>query len=195
MHMGETQKKFGGVTVPSEIRFTGRLLVALLGLVFLAIAAMIPFAVCIVLFEGIDSDRAIDNYFLGLVPWLVLLIAIFFIWTYKSAKNKYYITGEPLTYTGFIGPKMSVAFFFIPVLNFFMPYFVIREIWVASNLDNPKRNRFFPAIILIGWMLYLSLIAIDRIAAYVDFDSLIICAAACVFALKSKSKLSAASLF
>ena len=173
------KKKFGGVTVPSEIRFTGRLLVALLGLVFLAIAAMIPFVMCVVLFEGIDSDRAFAYYFLGFSPWLVLLIAVFFIWTYKSAKNKYYITGEPLTYTGFIGPKMSVAFFFIPVLNFFMPYFVIREIWVASNLDNPKRNRFFPAIILIGWMLYLSLIAIDRIAAYVDFDSLIICAAAC----------------
>lgn len=174
MHMGETQKKFGGVTVPSEIRFTGRLLVALLGLVFLAIAAMIPFVMCVVLFEGIDSDRAFAYYFLGFSPWLVLLIAVFFIWTYKSAKNKYYITGEPLTYTGFIGPKMSVAFFFIPFVNFFMPYFVIREIWAASNLDNPKRRRFFPAVILIGWILYLFLFAIGRIDAYVDFDSLMI---------------------
>lgn len=173
VRMRETKKAFGGISVPSEIRFTGRLLVILLALVMLGLASMIPFGFYLGYTKiDIDFNNVEVIYILGLLPWAVALIFVFFIWIYKSAKNKYYITGQSLRSGDFIGPKMSVAYFFIPILNFYKPYFIVKEIWEASNDENHNSGKYFPTVILAGWMFYLMLYVVGKVFSKHEFESL-----------------------
>ena len=174
VRMRETKKAFGGVTVPSEIRFTGKLLATLQILFMLVIILFVPFFLYILSYRpDVDFDRAYDVFFLGLAPWWILLIITLFVWIYKSAKNKYYITGNPLTYTGFIGPKMSVVFFAVPLVNLFMPFFVVREIWTASSFGGREKNGFFAAAILVGWGSYVLFCVAGYIVGEMESDSLV----------------------
>jgi hypothetical protein len=62
------------------------------------------------------------------VVWIGVVIA-FCMWTHRVARNLPALGGRGLKYT----PGWAVGWFFIPIANLAMPYFVAAEIWRESD--------------------------------------------------------------
>ncbi len=60
---------------------------------------------------------------------LVLSAIVFLFWLYRANQNLSAFRLEPLQYS----PALAVGSFFIPILNLALPFFVMREIWQASD--------------------------------------------------------------
>ena len=79
-------------------------------------------------------------YALGLLGWLIA----FLMWQYRAVKNARIVSGDSRS-----GPGMSVAWWFIPIANLFMPWLVLRDLWARTvRSTSPVAGAF--------WLLWLA---------------------------------------
>src|SRR5688572_6218314 len=77
---------------------------------------------------------------LAAMGWLIA----FLMWQYRAVKNVRIVTGDSRS-----GPGMSVAWWFIPVANLFMPWLVLKDLWARTVRDGSAIAGAF-------WLLWLS---------------------------------------
>jgi hypothetical protein len=70
---------------------------------------------------------------------------VFAVWTYRVNTNIHALGSNNLRFT----PGWAVGWYFIPVANLWMPYQVMRELWLASN--NPAGWQAKPTGKLLRW--------------------------------------------
>jgi hypothetical protein len=77
--------------------------------------------------EAFDArQRLLAGVQLGIaLPAAVL----FFVWVYRTNRTARALGAQGMTYS----PGWSVVWFFIPLMNLFIPYDVMRELWKASR--------------------------------------------------------------
>ncbi|MDR3181840.1 MAG: DUF4328 domain-containing protein [Planctomycetaceae bacterium] len=76
---------------------------------------------------------------------------IWYFWIYRSVKNAHAISAVPLRF----GPGWAVAYWFIPILNFFRPYQALADAFRVTEKPENWKWAKFPAIV--GWWWGLSL--------------------------------------
>ena len=116
--------------------------------------------------EENDSRQAIMGYVQTGI-YIIMLIP-FYIWIYRAHKNLPALNASHLRFT----PGWAVGWFFVPVMNAFRPYQVMKEIWKASDpevgiMDNTAWENAHPSY-LIGWWWALLIIAgiVGRVGVY-----------------------------
>ena len=88
---------------------------------------------------------------------IILVIIFFFIWLNNAYKNIYTMKIQSIEYT----PNWAVGWFFIPILNLFRPFQIIRELWKASNPEYMPnegiswKSQNTEKIIIFFWTFYL----------------------------------------
>ncbi len=91
----------------------------------------------------------------------VLTIIFFLLWLHRAYKNLPILGVEQLKFT----PGWAVAWWFIPIMNFFRPYQIIKEAWKASDPNVDLTNRLAwqtaPGSSLIAW--WWAIFLLDRI--------------------------------
>jgi hypothetical protein len=98
-----------------------------------------------------------------LVSFAVLIAGAltFCLWTYRVARNAIVLGGR-LTST----PGWAVAYYFIPIVNWWMPYAALTQVWDASHPD-PRGVRSAcgaHALVLSWWVAWLITGAVDLVA-------------------------------
>lgn len=76
-----------------------------------------------------------------------LFMIFFFRWVYRAVKQVREQSGEPIDYT----PGLSVGYFFIPILSYFVPYRVISQLVRASAAPREWKSMRTPNIVKIWW--------------------------------------------
>jgi hypothetical protein len=100
--------------------------------------------------------EVIEHYNLGAHflnrAWLVVAILcdlVILLLIYRFSKNAHAF--------GFLklktSPLRAIGWFFIPLLNFFVPYIILKEIWAASR--SPDRPAKSASIIGLWWFLFI----------------------------------------
>jgi hypothetical protein len=86
--------------------------------------------------------------------WVVLTIPIaFLMWIHRAYRNLPALMPESLHYS----PRWAVGCFFIPILNLFRPYQVMREIWQGSDpsrlghVDDSVESVKESSAAVVGW--------------------------------------------
>lgn len=64
-------------------------------------------------------------------PIYISTVVMFLVWIYRAHSNLTYLKSEYLEFT----PGWAVGWWFVPFLNLFKPYQVVREIWSESDPD------------------------------------------------------------
>jgi uncharacterized membrane protein len=101
--------------------------------------------------------------FIGLIailqlPIFILTVIFFLIWLHRSYKNLDPLGARHLEHT----PGWAVGYWFIPILNLFKPFQVVRDIWNESDPDVDPEMGFLsggggtPALLGVWWALWLS---------------------------------------
>lgn len=99
--------------------------------------------------EGAASDQRVQ---LASGARAVLFLATcipFGMWIYRAAKNTRALGAAGLKY----GPGWSVGSYFVPFVNFVVPFAAMREIWRASA--DPGNWQAAPGTPLLGWWWFL----------------------------------------
>ena len=103
------------------------------------------------------SDRLITlGSTLSLVFFVLTAIA-FVAWFYRAQQNLRAFRAEPFEFT----PSQAAWSFFIPFVNLARPYYVMREVWQASDPSQPPfaetaRPTTGAPLVLAWWLLFLS---------------------------------------
>jgi hypothetical protein len=84
----------------------------------------------------------------------VVLALAFCMWTHRAARNLPALGGRNLKYT----PGWAVGWFFIPLANLMMPYFVASEIWrnsdpMQANVEPQHKNT--SPLVSAWWFIYM----------------------------------------
>jgi hypothetical protein len=106
--------------------------------------------------DVVDQELAANvsrQQLIGTAQFLVLVISAiaFLIWIHRAHRNLRALGARGLRFT----PGWAVGWFFVPLLNLFRPYQVVKEIWRASDPETPSSNGLawqslgVPA--LLGW--------------------------------------------
>ena len=95
-----------------------------------------------------------SNYTLVYVATTVL----FGVWIYRAARNLRALGASNLRF----GPGMAVGSYFIPILNLFMPFQAMKEIWNASRTPLSKNLRAGNSLLTMWWTLWLITFLIDN---------------------------------
>lgn len=89
-------------------------------------------------------------YMLKFITIAALLI-ISLMWLYRVHKNLTALGASELRFS----PGWAIASWFIPIVNFYQPYQVVKEIWKASDPSvNPSSNLLWqkaPTSLILGW--------------------------------------------
>ncbi len=80
------------------------------------------------------------------LTWLAS-ISLFLIWFYRANANARAMGAEDLMGS----PGLSVAWFFVPIMWFFMPYWVVRDTWKASDAPRDWQGRSAPPLVGFWW--------------------------------------------
>lgn len=83
---------------------------------------------------------------------------LFLIWIYRASSNLRKLGAEGVRHT----PGMAVGAFFIPFMNLYYPYTVVKEIWQASE---PVDQRSSTALLKWWWGFWLTSNLLGQIAA------------------------------
>ncbi len=82
---------------------------------------------------------------------MALLLILCLMWLYRVHKNLPALGVSDLRFS----PGWAVASWFIPIVNFYQPYQVVKEIWMASDPSvNPSSNLSWqktPTSLILGW--------------------------------------------
>jgi hypothetical protein len=100
---------------------------------------------------------------LPIIMLSVATIVAFCMWTYRAARNLPSLGGRNLKYA----PGWAVGWFFVPVANAVMPYFVGAEIWrhsdpMQAHLE-PRQKRASP-LVAAWWFTLVAAFVVPRVA-------------------------------
>lgn len=93
----------------------------------------------------------------------------FCMWVHRAHRNLPALGGRSLQYS----PDWAVGYYFVPILNLFRPYQVMREIWFASDPNGEpkihceKHQVYAPGIIKWWWALFLLMNMASNVAGSV----------------------------
>ena len=88
----------------------------------------------------------------GALILLNIIAGILFLrWIYLSYINSILTGAKNMNFS----PGWSVGWFFIPLMNLFMPFRVMKEIWKTSRNSQDWTSLETPKIIITWWFLYL----------------------------------------
>ncbi len=73
-------------------------------------------------------------------------------WVYLASSNARALGAEDMM----VGPGWAVGWFFVPLLNLFMPYLTMRELWKASARPEDWQLEPAPAAIGLWWALWVA---------------------------------------
>lgn len=59
----------------------------------------------------------------------IALVTLFSVWVYRVNSNARALGAQGMRFS----PRWAVGWFFVPIMNFFRPYQVVREVWKASD--------------------------------------------------------------
>ena len=114
-------------------------------------AASQPFAVS----EAEINASAMRQGFISLLRLglLLPLVIVFCRWIYRANANARSLGADDMNYT----PGWSVGWFFVPFMNLFKPFKIMKEIWQASspNINEPWQVQAVSALVPIWWALWL----------------------------------------
>ena len=131
------------------------------------------------IFEDVDGTP-VSIWFgiqgLVLLPWLPLyvLTAVFFlIWLYRAHSNLPLLRPSFLKYT----PGWAVGYWFIPFINLYRPYQVVREVWWESDPEIPEEQMFLteslhnaPSYMGLWWAFWLGFNFLSNITYRIVWD-------------------------
>ncbi|HKE19890.1 MAG TPA: DUF4328 domain-containing protein [Kofleriaceae bacterium] len=85
-----------------------------------------------------------------IISFLVLLgcALMFCLWTYRVARNAVALGGQLS-----VSPGSAVGYYFIPIINWWMPYTALAQVWDASDPDPRAATRRGSHALLLGWWL------------------------------------------
>ncbi|MFH1148820.1 MAG: DUF4328 domain-containing protein [Pseudomonadota bacterium] len=143
---------------------SARLVILFLTLcIILDVAALALGTAQIKLLSEIDQGGAVDeteiqrNDDRQLMGWIVrrsvywATVVVFLVWIYKAYRNLSALGSTKLRYSA----AWAVGAFFVPILQFFRPYQIIREIWKGSDpaveAYDESHSEELSAPSLIGW--------------------------------------------
>lgn len=87
-------------------------------------------------------------------PFLFFIqVILFCFWIHRANSNARALGAERMSFT----PGWSVGWFFVPIMNIFRPYQVVREIWNSSGpgADSGGNDVSAPIVIKVWWGLWL----------------------------------------
>jgi hypothetical protein len=105
--------------------------------------------------HSIPTDVALANdsrHFTLVTALLVLVVVtglLYFNWLYNSVRNVREIRGLEMRAT----PGWAIAYWFIPIVNFFRPYQTVRDLWRRSSEEIKVKE--LPPPIGLWWLAYL----------------------------------------
>lgn len=116
--------------------------------------------------------------FIGLIailqlPIFISTVIFFLIWLHRSYKNLDPLGARHLEHT----PGWAVGYWFIPILNLFKPFQVVRDIWNESDPDVDPEMGFLsggggtPALLGVWWALWLSSNIIANASSRMDMTA------------------------
>ncbi len=80
-----------------------------------------------------SSDAFVRAIALLSTPMLLAVLVILLVWVHEARKNLEAFRAGPFRFS----PGLAVGSFLIPVVNFWWPYLVVREIWKGSDTALP----------------------------------------------------------
>jgi hypothetical protein len=99
-----------------------------------------------------DAEADANDVRQGLIALLrtamfIGTVIVFLLWSHRAHRNLPALGAANLRFK----PRDAVIYFFIPIMNLFRPYQVMKEIWYASHptAELPKNGR--PSIAVLGW--------------------------------------------
>lgn len=99
--------------------------------------------------ERTDDFLSLFDITMGIAFWVSAVA--FLMWVYRAAANAASISRTKYPYS----PGMSVAFFFIPMANFVMPYRVVKAIYNGTMVPESPHFRKRTATMVIWWVAFL----------------------------------------
>lgn len=100
----------------------------------------------------------------GFVVWIGTVVS-FCLWTHRAARNLPALGARSLKYT----PAWAVGWFFVPLANLVMPYFVAQEIWRNSEPARPPdgyRGQSASPLVAGWWFIYILHTVIPSIISF-----------------------------
>jgi hypothetical protein len=100
----------------------------------------------------------VDTFSVVQLPLRILTATVFLIWIYRTYNNLAALKVSDLAYS----PEWAVGFWFIPIVNLFRPYQIVREIFTKSSVDlvsvtgPPELNQESPVELGFWWGAFLA---------------------------------------
>lgn len=116
--------------------------------------------------EIFESGDTVDTMDVIQIVVFIPTAILFLVWINQAYKNLYTFIGAGLKFS----PGWAVGGFFVPVLNLWRPYEVMREIWRASSADaSGQRNGSWrsgelPTILGIWWGIWIAALLLYMVA-------------------------------
>lgn len=123
---------------------------------------------------GRNDTRQTAVALIHLAVYLALAVA-FLLWLYRASKNLPALGNEKSRVE--YKPGWAVGSFFIPIINLFMPYKAVREVWEKSDpsIRTPDDIMFTPpasAPLVLGWWLsWIAMTVLGRITSRLGPDA------------------------
>jgi Domain of unknown function (DUF4328) len=111
----------------------------------------------------LDITRIVES----MSPWMpigtidsllsLILVVLFSVWVYRANANARALGAQGMRFSS----GWAVGWFFVPIMNLFRPYQVVREIWKASDpevssqwdqLQTPGLVKAWWATLLVSWI-------------------------------------------
>lgn len=92
-------------------------------------------------------------YFMTMAAWLatyILMVALALLWFYRANRNAAALASDKS-----VSPIWSIAWFFIPIANFVMPFRAMSETWRISQSPTNWRETPLPERVSLWWGLLL----------------------------------------
>lgn len=99
--------------------------------------------------------------FVRIIVFLATVV-VTLIWLYRATANAKAMGATDLM----VSPVMAVIWWFVPLLNLFMPYLAVRDLWRASERPGDWQGVSAPATLVIWWVLWLC----GNVAGWVGFQ-------------------------
>ncbi|MDQ4087212.1 MAG: DUF4328 domain-containing protein [Pseudomonadota bacterium] len=118
-------------------------------------AALSVLAILMVWMRGFEPQEAgpLEAGLLLLQTVLfMVLAAVTLRWIYLANANARALGATDMM----VSPGWAVGWFFVPLMNLFMPYVMMRELWKASAKPSDWQMEPAPAAILLWWVLWVA---------------------------------------